>query len=190
MRPTTTLIQLCIFAPVALCSPIPFVLVGDIEAVSGAAHPPAPVVASRPKHALPKVIVFGFEEEDGQETPIDNRPITPSTTAQPSVVLASPRPIATEYLLSLAHHPWMRRKGGGPKLSKLPAEVVAAIESSSTTQAEMGKRVKEMEVPVSAGRIGMPCYYASLGRSRNDVLAISLIFIFVAVVVVVETFSR
>lgn len=187
MRPTTALIQLCLLVPVALCSPIPFVLVGDLEAVSGAAHPPAPVAASRPEHALPEIIVFELEEEeDGQEAPIDNRPVTPSATAQPSVVLASPRPITTEYLLSLAHHPWIRRKGGGgSKLSKLPAQAVAAVESSSITQMEMG-----VEVSAPVARTGMPCYYASLGRGHNDVLAVSLIFIFVAVVVAVETFSR
>lgn len=190
MRPATTLIKLYLLAPVALCSPIPFVLVGDLEAVSGAAHPPAPVAASRPKHALPEVIVFNFEEEDGREAPIDNRPITPSGTAEPSVVLASARPITTEYLLSLAHHPWMRRKGGGSKLSKLPVEAVAAVESSSMTQMEMGMEVKEVEVPVSVARIGMPCYHARLGGGHNDVLAVTLIFIFVAVVVLVETFSR
>lgn len=188
MRPTTALIHLSLLTPAALCSPIPFVLVGDLEAVSGAAHPPAPVAASRPEHALPKIIVFELEEEeDGQEAPIDNRPVTPSATAQPSVVLASPRPITTEYLLSLAHHPWMRRKGGGggSKLSKLPAQAVAAVESSSITQMEMG-----VEVSVPVGRTGMPCYYARLGRGHNDVLAVSLIIIFVAVVVAVETFSR
>ncbi len=190
MRPTTTLIQLYLLAPVALCSPIPFVLVGDLEAVSGAAHPPAPVAAFRPQHALPEVIFFDLEEEDGQGVPIDNRPMTPSATAQPSVVLASPRPITTEYLLSLAHHPWMRRKGEGLKLSKVPAEAVAAVESSSMTQMEIGAGAEEMDVPISVARIGMPCYYARLGRGQNDVLAVSLIFIFVAVVVVVETFSR
>jgi hypothetical protein len=190
MRPNTTLIQLYLLAPLALCSPIPFVLVGDLEAISGAAHPPAPVAAFRSKHALPEVILFNSEDEDGQGPPIDNKPITPSATAKPSVVLASPQPITTEYLLSLARHPWMRRKSGGLKLSKLTAEAVAAVESSSMTQLEMGVDLDGMEVPVSVARIGMPCYHAGLGRGQNDVLAVSLIIIFVAVVLVVETVSR
>ncbi|KAB5528829.1 hypothetical protein GE09DRAFT_1228584 [Coniochaeta sp. 2T2.1] len=189
MRPTT-LIPLYLLAPLTLASPIPFVLVQDLEAVSGAARPPTHVPATRPKHALPEIIVFPIKNDD---TPIDNRPITPSATAQPSVVLASPRPIATEYLLSLTHHPFMSsRKGGGAgKVVKLPAEAVEAIEDSSMTRMEMGVGDADEAVvlPVAGGRMGMPCYRARLGRGNNDVLAVSLIFIFVAVVVFVETFS-
>jgi len=189
MRPTTTLIQLYLLAPVVFASPIPLVLVGDLEAVSGAAHPPAPVAAHRPKHALPEVIVFNSEEDDA--TPMDNSPIRPSVTAQPSVILSTHRPLTTEYLLSLTHHPWMRRKGGGPtKLVKLPADAVDAVGSSLLTQMGMGMGAEEAQLPVTVARIGMPCHYARMGSGRNDVLAVSLVFIFVAVVVAAEAFSR
>jgi hypothetical protein len=171
------------------------VLVGDLESVYGAAHPPAPVAPSRPKHALPETIVFNPEGEDGQFTPIDNRPMTPSATAQPSVVLASSRPISTQYLLSLTQHPSTRRKGanrGGRRLIKLPADAIAAVHSSSMTQMEMGMgmEAEAEDVPVAVARIGMPCYYARLTRGHNDVLVVTLVFIFAAVVVLVETFSR
>ncbi|KAB5517356.1 hypothetical protein GE09DRAFT_1262618 [Coniochaeta sp. 2T2.1] len=187
---STTLIPLYLLAPFALASPIPFVLVQDLDADSGPSHPPTHIPATRPKHALPEIIVFPIENDD---TPIDNRPITPSSTAQPSVVLASPRPIATEYLLSVTHHPFMssRKGGGGGKVVKLPAEAVEAVEESSMTRMEMGVGDADEAVvlPVAGGRMGMPCYRARLGKGNNDVLAVSLIFIFVAVVVFVETFS-
>jgi hypothetical protein len=191
MRSTTTLLQLCLLASVALSSPLPLVLVKDIEAVFGAAHPPAPVAAHRPLHALPEVIVFNSEEED--QTPIDNSLTTPSPTEEPAVVLAANRPVATEYLLSLVHHPSTNRKGGAPtKLVKLPADAVSAVESSSASVMEMGQGEDGVEVPgAGAGaRIGMPCYHAKPGQSFNEFLAIGLVLVFIAVVVVAETLSR
>lgn len=197
MRLDAVLIRLCFMAPVALCSPLPMVLVSDLEAVAGAAHPPAPVAPSRPKHALPETIVFNPEddEEDAALTVFDNSPMTPAATAQPSAVLASSRPISTQYLLSLARHPWLaavgkhRGGGGGARLTKqLPADAIAAVETSSFTQAEMGM-AREEDGRVEVAGIGMPCHYARLTRNHNDVLAVVLIFIFAAVVVLVETFS-
>lgn len=72
----------------------------------------------------------------------------------------------------------------------MPADAVAAIESSSITQIETGMGAEEVDAPVVVARIGMPCYHARLLPGHNDVLAVSLIFIFIAVVVVVEIFSR
>lgn len=195
MRPNTISLQFCLMAPVALCSPIPMVLVTDLGAAAVAAHPPAHVAPLRPTHALPETIILQLEEdEDEDQVTIDNRPITPSSTADSSAVLAAPRPLSTEYLLSLSKHPWARRKGGSAgvasKLSNPPADAVVVVKSSMT-QMEMGIVTEETDgVPVTLSRIGMPCHYARRARGHNDVIAVSLIIVFVAVVVVVETFSR
>lgn len=179
--------QLYLLAPVVLCSPIPLVLAGDLQAVLAAAHPPAPVAASRPEHALPEVVPVQSGDAGAKETSIDNRPLTPSATAQPSAVLASHRPIVTEYLLSLTHRPRPWRKIGSPAVVKLPADAVGAVGSSSVAPMKMSIAAEEVEVLV---RMGAPCYHIRLGPGNNDVLVVILIVVFLALVVVVEMFRR
>jgi hypothetical protein len=175
---STIIATLCFLAPV-LSTPIPMVLVDSLESVAGAAHPPAPVAAARPKHALPEFI-FDAEDKYERYPGYDNSHMDPSPTMTPSQVLDAHEPLETQYLLSL--HPGYRRK------MKLSAEAAAAAKGSSIAAKEMG--MEELE-ELEGKRIGMPCYYAKMARiERNDLLAVCLILLFAVVVVFVETFAR
>lgn len=173
-------------APLAWCTPVPIVLVDSLEAVtvSRAAHPPAPVASSRPQHALPQTILLDDDGDDEAEEPvIDNSPVTPSRTAQPSAVLAAHQPVVTSYLLALA------RLGFGRKFpafyaTQVPDEDAAAIEASSIAQMETGIHIDGAD----AGPV-VSSYYPSVTGGRGDMLAISLVAIFMIFVVVVETCS-
>lgn len=160
----------------AFCTPVPIVLIDSLEAVAGAAHPPAPVAKSRPQHALPQVVFD--DDEDERPTGIDNSEMVPSPTMTPSQVLAAHRPLETSYLLSL--HPWYRLKG---KPSATNTEITSAAAELSVADLEV---LEAME----GARIGMPCYSRIPRVERNDLVAVCLIFLFAMVVVVVETFAR
>ncbi|KAK3943160.1 hypothetical protein QBC46DRAFT_48929 [Diplogelasinospora grovesii] len=182
----------------AICAPAPIVFVEDLEvAVARATHPPVTAPNTRPKHALPLVvsgeIVIG--EEHVLRVPIDNRPITPSISDEPSAVLASPHPIKTGYLLSLA------KSRGSTTLRGPAAPESDRIEGGSLQKEEALRRTKdsltitEMELTVeipSSSRIGtgMPCHYArALAREHNDMLVVLLVVAFLLVVIIVETWE-
>lgn len=179
-------------APVAWCTaiPIPIVLVDSLESVPVVplgAHPPAPVATARPKHALPQTIFLDDDVDDGSspgwDVAIDNRPVTPSKTATPSTVLAAPQPVVTSYLLALARLSGFRRKFPAFSAANIAEEDVDAIEASSIAQMEMGVHPET----AAAAKTAMPTYYPCVTRERGDMLAISLVAIFMFFVVIVET---
>lgn len=176
MRSTTAI--LCFYlASWASCTPIPLVLVDNLEAVPPAAYPPAPVALTRPEQAIPKVLIMDPLEAPSEE-PIDNHPITPSRTASPTAVLASPQPVVTSYLLSLARLGFGRRFQAFYAAQFQSDEDEYASSSSSMDVADSG-----------APWASMASYYPTVTRERGDVLAISLVAIFLFFVVVVEAWS-
>lgn len=183
MRLKAIIIPLCLTPLSTIASPIPLVLIEDLEAVSKGNHNSLATMTylapKRPEHTSSKVIIAGGAPKDH----FDNRPLVAPTTGAgaepPSGMLTSPRPLSTSYLLSITGG---RRKGEGGRFSQLPVQAIEAVESSSITQMEMGVEV--------ATTIEMPCYYYTLlAREHNDVLAVSLVFVFAMVVVVVETWA-
>jgi len=187
-------------APVAWCTaiPIPIVLVDSLESVPvvpRGAHPPAPVAASRPKHALPQTIFLNDDVDDGSSSSdrngvaIDNRPVTPSKTATPSTVLAAPQPVVTSYLLALARLSGFKRKFPAFYAAHIAEEDVDAIEASSIAQMELGVHPEPTSAAAAAtaAKTAMPSYYPCVTRERGDMLAISLVAIFMFFVIIVET---
>lgn len=173
----------------AWCKPI--ILADSLEDVprSLAAHPPAPVASSRPKHALPQTTFLDstdahiIQDED-EEQEIDNGPVTPSRTDQPSAVLAMDKPVSTKYLLALARG----GSGRGPPASHAPEvsdEDTKAIEASSIAQIETGTVVGSADAPAE-----MPSYYPSVTMSRGDMLLMGSVAIFLSLVVVVELLPK
>lgn len=177
-----------------LSAPIPIVLIriGDITSdrpTGLGAHPPAPV---RLDQLTPE-----FLQKVGipADIRIDNRPIQPSKTDDPSVVLAADRPVATSYLMSLTGHKYAGLKPSHQKLPEpeddgfividamdLPKEAIEAIRASSIAQMELGFRERMIE------RVGrMPCYH--LRRDSNDTLIIGAVVVFVLLVVVMEVWD-
>ena len=149
-------------APFALGLPI--ALVDKLEAISHAAHPPAPIAATRPEHALPKIIL----DAKGSEILLDNRPITPSGSEEPSAALASPHPVSTTYLLSLTQ-PWQKNR--------------------YHQKAAQQDQVEVNGVMMQAGRFYRPCKSSYRHTEQSDVLVIGMVLTFVLVVVVVETWG-
>lgn len=181
-------------ACVALSAPILVVESGDVAPEQGrtslGAHPPAPV---RP----------GQDDIERAELAddifIDNRPVRPSRTDDPSEVLAADRPVATSYLMSLTGHRYSKQKAShakGPsdedededdvfvivEAADIPEDALDAYRHSSIAQMETGFRQHVVE------RIGtVPCYQRT--QQRNDMIVIGSVILFVVVILLVETWD-
>ncbi|KAK3330911.1 hypothetical protein B0H66DRAFT_80833 [Apodospora peruviana] len=181
-------------APFAICAPVPI--------SGGAAHPPATVPSTRPRHALPRFIHFGpdVDDDDGiPEVEIDNRAYTPSATEDPTEVLASRRPLVTEYLMALSEE-----KEEAVEHSPTPATKASAwsrwnrkygsAAATSQQQLSTGQHendfisIAEMEVIVPAVQYRRPCH-TYLPKEYNDMMVILLAVVFLLVVVSVETWG-
>ncbi|KAM7192352.1 hypothetical protein V8F33_008365 [Rhypophila sp. PSN 637] len=206
MRKTSFCLALGI-APLALCAPVPLVLVDILEpsfSKSGPQHPPASVLSSRPPHALPRVINWGPDEDDANfETVIDNRPITPSADADPSVVLQAARPIVTDYLMAISVKKNQGEKDGEnaqkagegeqQKIIVLPITAKKGPSTTKTHQTE-GERgsisVAEMDIIPVAPQRTMPCDQSKfISREQSDIIIICLAVVFLFAVVLLETFG-
>lgn len=195
MRSNTILPVL--LAHLALCTPLPIVLEDDMQAAllsSPAQHPPAPI-GTRPGQLRPQLFVSGGAPEDIAQKPFDNQPITPSTTDQPSSVLASPQPIETKWLLALTG------PTPAPSSSASSTATLVAVSDEMADPEEEAKYVAAMiaELELSRGvmtpsslepsssRLESPCHYAAyLSREYRDMLVISLFVTFVVVIVLAE----
>lgn len=210
MRTTTFYLALGI-VPVALCAPVPLVLINTIEPVISSnpvsQHPPTTVLKGRPAHALPQIINWGPDEDDANfNTVIDNKPITPSADADPTVVLQAPRPIVTEYLMAISVKNREEKEKVEAQSEEQQQQQVLEISPKKNvpvgnTEGEDGFiSVSEMDiiVPVMSQRIkmtGSPCDQLPkyLSREQSDMIIVCLAAIFLFAVVLLETwgsFSR
>ncbi len=180
MKSNTILSVLCL-APLALAVPIPFVLVEDlgVPTTRGAHHPPAPV-ALKPGQTLAEALM---DAGHLVQSPINNRPQSPASTAAPSAVLAAPQPVATTYLLSLG----VTRAKPTPKPAAVAEPDVIVFDTPPPRDA-----LAQMQAGMRHGgsrRTAVPCYYAHLRREYSDMLVISLVATFLLIIVLVETWE-
>lgn len=188
-----------VLAHLTLCAPLPIVLEDDMQAAllaSPARHPPAPI-GTRPGQLRPELLVGGREEETDQKV-FDNQPITPSTTEQPSSVLASPQPIETKWLLALTGPTPVPSSSTSTtstlvtvsdvmadpeEEAKYVAAMIAELEVSRGVMAPSSSSSSRLEAP--------PCHYAAyLSREYRDMLVISLFVTFVVVIVLAEMWEK
>jgi len=201
---TDTILSILSLAPLAWSSPLPIVLV-DL-APAAAHHPPAPV---RPGQRLPHFTTTSSkhadidddDDEASTQKPIDNRPISPSSSVVPSVALASPQPVVTTYLLSLSAEAKSRTGGKADAAivmdgAKATKEAMAAVQGSTSAQMEMGiaqgqghSETAESDASKTAKKISLPCYLAHLRTDYTDMLAVGLVALFLVIIVVVETWD-
>ncbi|TPX10624.1 uncharacterized protein E0L32_008358 [Thyridium curvatum] len=148
------------------------------------AHPPAPV---RPGQDTVQ------QRRPAEEISIDNRPVRPSSTDDPSEVLAADRPVVTSYLMSLTGHNYRKQQPTPAKdpeddifviidAADIPKEAVDAVRHSSIAQMEVGVR---QSVVQKLGKV--PCY--RLTHQRNDMIVIGSVVLFVVVILLVETWD-
>lgn len=188
-------------ASLGLAAPVPIVLLKDLEtleALAGAAHPPARVAA-------PAAGQDEVAHDAASNVVFDNRPLAPSPTSNPSAVLASVKPIETTYLLGLASRlpspspttqpapaappapPGLKHAMAvlkdGPSSSGISREALKAVEASTNTQMEIGIVDTKKE---GGSMPSVPCIYAHLSREYHDMLVISLVVAFLLVVIAVE----
>ncbi|KAM7189782.1 hypothetical protein V8F20_010024 [Naviculisporaceae sp. PSN 640] len=208
MRSTSVYLALG-FAPLALCVPVPLVLIDTIKPVistkPASQHPATTVLKGRPAHALPQIINWGPDEDDADfETVIDNKPITPSADADPTAVLQVPRPIVTEYLMAIS--------GKNPEEKEKVKEEIQGEEQQQrvlvlspnqdgpvkpTEGEDDFISVGEMDiiVPVMSQRIKIagstPCNQQPkyLSREQSDMIIICLAVVFLFAVVLFETYG-
>jgi hypothetical protein len=133
-------------------------------------------------------LVLG-EGKDNKDGRFNNIPWNPPRLTEPSKVLVTERPLATEYLLSLrpdANPGAGVRKGEGSRPVRQRPD---AQQHRMDVEAELFE-VGEMEIAIAIpSRTGTPCHYARLSRERNDVLVVFLAVAFLLVVLTVETWG-
>ncbi|KAK0717123.1 hypothetical protein B0T26DRAFT_281901 [Lasiosphaeria miniovina] len=172
MKPRSLYLALGL-VPTALCAPVPAVLVEGIETAPETSALAQALSRFHPKHSFFRSAPEVVGESAPSPAPFDNRPFTPTASDKPSDVLALPRPIATDYLLSAT--------SDGKSHGSAAATPGSDADDSFT--------ITEMEVTVGIPSQGMPCRRARLSRDRNDMLAVLLAVTFLAVVVMVETWA-
>ncbi|KAK3367043.1 hypothetical protein B0T24DRAFT_379115 [Lasiosphaeria ovina] len=173
MKPRSLYLALGL-VPTALCAPVPAVLVEDIETAPETSALAQALSRFHPKHSSFRSAPEVVGESAPSPTPFDNRPFTPTASDKPSDVLALPRPIATDYLLSSSPD--------GKSHGSATAKPGPDTDDSLFT-------ITEMEVTVGIPSQGIPCRRARLSRDRNDMLAVLLAVTFLAVVIMVETWT-
>ncbi len=99
MRSSEILTLLYFLLP-ANAVPVPIIPMKDSKGLSGGVDPRTPAPLST-KHTVPANALAQLDDSLFH-VPIDNRPISPTTAVPPSIILASPQPIESTYLLSLA----------------------------------------------------------------------------------------
>lgn len=148
---------------------------------SPARHPSAPIGTSLGQLESE---VFLNEDEPEQKA-FDNRPITPSSTDQPSSVLASPQPIETGWLLALT------RPTPDPSTFSAP-DVLADPEAEAEYVAAMIAELEISRGQRTTSRLdSSPCHYSAyVSHEYRDMLVISLFVTFVVVIVIAEMWEK
>jgi len=130
------------------------------------------------------MLVLGGNEN--KDTQIKNIPWTPPKSAEPPNVLATERPLTTEYLLS--HRP-MKAPGAGARKGEVKRPEPARQHQQMEADAEFFE-VSEMEIAIAIpSGMGRPCHYARLSRDRNDMLVVFAAVAFLLAVLAVETWG-
>lgn len=192
MRSNTLVVSLLVSAaaaPSALAAPV--VLIQGIDAAVSA--------------PVQKVV----SEHDQSLSPadIDNRPYTPSSKASPAVVLTTPRPLITAYLMGLAppapapassnsksKESSVRQQGRlgesatlaakRPKTGRRPEDEEALDEAEAVIAATYSK---SMETNFeNANKVSLPCIYPQLRHAQDEMMVISMVAVFLLVIVVIE----
>lgn len=137
-----------------------------------------------PPRIAPEVIVF----RGSPGTPVfDNRPTRPSNPAEVSRIPIAERPVATDYLLSLAS-----------SKTETTQKSTQHFGSEPTTQhrldsvAEDGLDANDADIAIAiptAARLRISCRYSRLSRERNDMLAVSMALTFLLVVLIIEAWG-
>ncbi|OLN96349.1 hypothetical protein CCHL11_00608 [Colletotrichum chlorophyti] len=107
MKAATLLCALGV-AQLGLAAPVPTTVSDFVSHVNSEARRLTRITRVAMNHHRPAV-VFQEEEDQKVEVRFDNRPMSPSTKVPPSIVLAAPRPLHTDYLQALAKHPTSRK---------------------------------------------------------------------------------
>lgn len=102
MKPSTFLYALGL-AELALAMPVPMTISEMVSHVRGEARRLTRITRVSMQRVRPEAIIR-LSEDSKVEVEFDNHPISPSRVLPPSIVLAVPRPLETDYLQSLAKH--------------------------------------------------------------------------------------
>ncbi|KAF4893354.1 hypothetical protein CGCVW01_v014144 [Colletotrichum viniferum] len=106
MKPSTLLYALGL-AEMATAMPVPMTISDMVSQIKGEARRWTHITRVSMHRKRPVAIIQEQEQSDDSKVEIvfDNRPVSPSSVIPPSLVLAAPRPLKTDYLQALSKHP-------------------------------------------------------------------------------------
>ncbi|KAK0655915.1 hypothetical protein B0T16DRAFT_384706 [Cercophora newfieldiana] len=179
-------------AALAASAPAPLHQLGNLETRPWSHHSPhkeeSKAAKGRWKFGIPKMVtqVLVLGGNQNKDARIKNIPWNPPKPAEPSNVLASERPLTTEYLLS--HRP-LKTPGAGAREEEARRLEPVRQQHRMETETELFE-ISEMEIAIAIpSRMGTPCHYARLSRERNDMLVVFLAVAFLIVVLTVEAWG-
>ncbi|EFX02638.1 hypothetical protein CMQ_2567 [Grosmannia clavigera kw1407] len=189
MRSNTLFISLLVSAVAAPVLAVPVSVVLDQNVGDAVPAPPRKAVS---QHTQPLA------------ADIDNRPYTPSPKVSPAVVLATPRPLITSYLMGLAppmpapapvtskSQPSTARKQNKtdhPDKAKRPKTgglvvVQEALDEAEAVIAAVYSESMERNLK-NANKASVPCY-TQLRHAHDEMMVISMVAVFLLVIMVIE----
>ncbi|KAF5512152.1 hypothetical protein CGCA056_v012216 [Colletotrichum aenigma] len=106
MKPSAFLYALGL-AKMATAMPVPMTISDMVSQIKGEARRWTHITRVSMHRMRPVAIIQEQEQSDDSKVEIvfDNRPVSPSRVIPPSLVLAAPRPLKTDYLQALSKHP-------------------------------------------------------------------------------------
>ncbi|KAK2780532.1 hypothetical protein CKAH01_00476 [Colletotrichum kahawae] len=106
MKPSTLLYALGL-AEMATAMPVPMTISDMVSQIKGEARRWTHITRVSMHRMRPVAIVQEQEQSDDSKVEVvfDNHPVSPSRAIPPSLVLAAPRPLKTDYLQALSKHP-------------------------------------------------------------------------------------
>ncbi|KAF9879452.1 hypothetical protein CkaCkLH20_02995 [Colletotrichum karsti] len=187
MKPSTFLYALGL-AELGLAMPVPMTISDMVSHVKGEARRLTRITRVSMHRARPVAVVQDAEQASRIELfEFDNHPVSPSRVLPPSVVLAAPRPLKTDYLQSLAKHPQQQQQ---PEKDR-----VVDVVGDGTPETIRPMTLKDGLAELMPSRERMPCWKhvqvpqptMAIFEQHPDLIVLGAVIALVLILLVLET---
>ncbi|KAL0937611.1 uncharacterized protein CTRU02_207342 [Colletotrichum truncatum] len=181
MKPATLLCALG-FAEMALAVPVPMTISDMMAHVKDEAHRLTRITRVS-MHRLRPVAIIQESGDDKVEIVFDNRPISPSKVLPPSLVLAAPRPLKTNYLQSLAKHP----KSGKERVVDVNGDGTPSTIKPQTLEDGLAELFPSRRFKPCWKTVQIPKPSMAVFEEHPDLIVLGAVIALVLVLLVLET---